>query len=653
MIPFNFDIILIMIFITFALIGAISGLKSQIPITLNIIVPFLFIYFFGKFITKLLFNFPIYRNIMDAIFGGALFQQIDFTLKMAVAYILMYLIIFLFVRILYGIFKGYSKRSNIKKKSILSNILGFGLALINAYVAIFFIILPLLFLGVVDSTRPLTSIMVNNPPFFSRLGATTKAAVPVYDTVDQATEFMDILTSKNFDEYFNYISNSQQITSELETDFMDNKYDLLSEESKTLINNIKPSELDFNTDPSGLARTLLELNPETNNKVYEDILAIETENQSTILEQLEEQFSIISKYEGLIIWYMDELGGDTIPSYDGETSITDIGTVIQSFKENYEDIVANTSDEALLYQLELAKTSIDSYEIFSLWISCTEDNIINNITPDDPNFVCDTIDVSLIESDPSLVNNYDFASQSAYILAFVLDGDNLSNIMLQYKYDYEAGVFSDVFDFEEHPKIESALIKSYELVTAYEEHYKQVVETLDPSIDFKIRLAISVAKAKFDIYNQMEETPLFAAFVNDAAMMCMSQSVPAYENNSIDVCREGFLKTSAEVIMNVYLFRDENNDMKTYSATDMEELLDGLNDGIKDTVLTEEFVKALSYQIAFTNDLEEEALLERYYREGYITEGALDVLIANELGIFDDIFVTRVTEIKTTVTPDE
>lgn len=647
MLEFNFDIILVMIFITFGAIGLLSGLKSQIPISLNIIVPFVVLFYFGKTITKMLFNYPMFSDTIGGMFGGiAIIGNIRFTILMGIAYIFMYFLIFFFVRVLYSLYKNYSKKRVAKKRGFFNRFLGLGLALVNAYVAIYFILLPLYPMGVVDSDKPLTNAMLNNPPFFSRIGNTTKSAAPVLDTVEKASGFLDILTAKNFDEYFNYISSAQAVTTELEQSFMDNEYQYLSDTSKTVIEiESGKSSADLQINPSGLARALLQDGSTVGSIIFDEIIENEEAAGNINIDELKALGANIKKYKGLIIWYMDELGGDTIPSLEnntdgGSTESPDISTIVQKFKEHYDQIVLDTTDVTLLNQLELAKTAIETYDVFSEWMDCTIDNVNGGVEPTNPNFVCDNIN-------PALVTDYDVGTKSASILAFLLSGDNLSSVMIQYKYDYEADVFSEFINSDNHPTIAEALAKSYELVLAYEADYKPVVESLDPELGFVIRLGIAVAKTKFDLYGQMEETPLFAAFANDLSRIC-STEVSAVENSSVSVCREGFKKTTAEVLAKAYLIRDSENNIEVIDEEKMNRILDGMKDGIANTVLTSEFVLEMGHQLAFSSDFEEDSLLVEMYNNGHITRGALQILAADSYNLFDDNFRARVLQISNT-----
>ena len=121
-----------------------------------------------------------------------------------------------------------------------NNYLGGLFALLNGYVLIYFIILPVFALNIVGSEATLTNFVLKNPPPFSRIARTAEKAVPVKSIADKATAFQELLGTDGIEGYYNeaiYEYQQQYIGSSdsKEFDFMTTIYPKLSQDSKDLI----------------------------------------------------------------------------------------------------------------------------------------------------------------------------------------------------------------------------------------------------------------------------------------------------------------------------------------------------------------------------------------------------------------------------------
>ena len=78
-------------------------------------------------------------------------------------------------------------------------------------------------------------------------------------------------------------------------------------------------------------------------------------------------------HKGLLMFFVDYLKLDLASDVSGGN----IDDAINQFKINYEEIRANVNDNEVEDKLDLAITSIRSYDVFNSWLICTEVNINN------------------------------------------------------------------------------------------------------------------------------------------------------------------------------------------------------------------------------------------------------------------------------------
>ena len=388
------------------------------------------------------------------------------------------------------------------------------------------------------------------------------------------------------------------------------------------------------------------VNPEigADDSVLEAIAYIERyEDKEDISSKLSTFGTNFVNHEGLLEWYIDDLADGQ--NYDPGAS--DISAVIVSFKDNYDDITAKLDDSELEEKLYLAQMSIRSYDVFTLWIECTMYNIENVPLDDIPleSSRCPSFDTSLITS-------YDFTNDALSLVSTLFDGESVSWIITQFKYDYEAGLFEEPFaDFEE---VNDVLESTKELVDEYELKYKDIANSIDGNISMLIKIGISVMKYHLDVYDTLKNTPLIAAFFNDAARFCSNTTtISGYD---VEICTKSEGETGmfkeltnmrylvSEIYFKAYFMVDDENVRITYDTAKMHEFLAKLNESVEDSVISQEVILAIGDQFAFNiiDDSNNTTLLEQMYEEGYITIEAMRVLADDEYELFSDDFRAKV-----------
>lgn len=763
---FSFDIILLLIFISYLIYGYFSGGHKQIRLSINLILPFIIIYYLGRQITSYL-----YAPLSNTFLFKFVFNNIDsfkYTITMIIAYIITYLFIFIGI----FIFSIYARRhilnENMRAKlGKKNNYLGAIVAFLNGYVLIYFIILPVFAMNLVDTNDRVTIFVLEHPPPFSRIARTAEKAVPIKDLADKAEAFQELLSVDGVEGYYNdaiYSYQQQYIGSgdSFETEFILEIYPQLTHDSRLLINdayNDYFSETLTGSNYTGISRVLVN-DYGNGNLIYQELIDLEAEYDSVLVghKQIVQEYEsdvaeyenkleyythqlIINRYKddielyitslnnhleakiaaiinetelppeftterpvfevvepsgfvldsitvepiepdytsviqeseqyiidfgdkkdvsgeiqalgtnlenhlGLLIWYVDVMDREMASSGSGGN----ISTAINSFKNNYEIIIENINDDELEQKLYLAQMSVRSYDMFNEWLECTIEKI--DIVPLDDlpqeQHRCDELDYL---SDKS----YDFTSNALDIVATLFNGESVSWIIVQYKYDYEAGIFNEPFsDFEE---VSAVLESTKGLVDDYDLYYKDIASSIEGNVSMIVKIGISVLKYNMDIYGTLEETPLLSAFVNDLARMCSgSNTVDSQYNRDVEYCEKsegdgGMFKElfnmqylTAEVLFKAYIMIDDNNDPIIYDVEKMEELLFKANESVENNVFASEVISTWGDQFAF-NVLENSngyTLLEQMFDDGQITIDAMRILSNDEFELFSDEFKQRV-----------
>jgi len=347
-------------------------------------------------------------------------------------------------------------------------------------------------------------------------------------------------------------------------------------------------------------------------------------------------------HKGLLMFFVDYLKLDLASDVSGGN----IDDAINQFKINYEEIRANVNDKEVEDKLDLAITSIRSYDVFNSWLICTEVNINNeNITLEDlkdSQYRCTDFDINEERT-------YDLTSEALNLTKSVFDGDNVSWYILQYKYDYEAGAFVD--EFKDFDAVQDVLLGMKELSDDYDNYYKDIANAIEGNLSMVFKIGISVTKYNIDVYDSLENTPIMSAMFNDAARMC-SNLDNSEINTNVQICKktigDGSFAAEAfnlrylvsEIVFKAYVMVDKDNEPITYDTIKMNEFLDKVNKAVEDNVISREVVVMLGDQFAF-NVIQEGTtvtLLEQMYIDGRISIEAMRVLANDEHELFSEEF---------------
>jgi hypothetical protein len=348
-------------------------------------------------------------------------------------------------------------------------------------------------------------------------------------------------------------------------------------------------------------------------------------------------------HKGLLMWYVDELDRDMASTAEGG----EISDVIVSYKTYYDTIIENIDDEELESKLYLAQMSVTTYDVFSTWLTCTQEHI-DSVALEDLSLEVNRCS----DLDPSQVTDYDFTGEAFDIITTLFEGESVSWIILQYKYDYEAGVFDTYF--EEFEEVQGVLESTKSLVDEYDAYYKDIANSIEGNVSMVIKIGISVMKYNFDIYETLEDTPMLAAMFNDSVNLCSNEERSTLDID-VTVCNQttgdgGFKELlnmrylASEILFKAYIMVDDENEPIIYDYEKMEEFLDKANEAVDNHVLNAETVEMFGDQFAF-NVIDEETnytLLEQMYDDGQITVEAMRLLADDEHELFSEEFRIRV-----------
>ena len=653
---FNFDWILVMLFSSYILYGYFSGGHKQIRIFINLILPFILLYYLSRYISRYLY-LPLSQTPMFDFVNtvGAAFK---YTIGMGISYIVTYIFLFSFVFVLSIFAKRYilneSMRARLGQKNYY---LGALFALINGYVLVYFIILPVFSLDLIGAEAKVTNFVLNNPPPFSRMGRTAKKAIPIKGLADKAEAFEDLISVDGIEGYYNEAIYSYQLQymgneESYEQQFMDDVYARLSDDSKEIIDDAYFSYFSESlTDENFLGVSRVLVTDSGDVLLYEELITSEEEylvanpSHPNVIETLQELGQNFADHKGMLMWYVDELDREMTAPADG-----DITDTIVSFKGYYDTMIEEINDEALEDKLNLAILSIDSYDVFSLWMACATENI--ETVP------LDELDLPAHRCDPSTSTepiDYDFTNESLALIATIFDGESVSWVIMQFKHDYEAGVFDDLAD--KYESVKGVLEGAKDLVDDYDNYYKDIANSIEGNVSMVFKIGISAVKYNFDAYETLEDIPLLSAFMNDAYNFC-SDTDPSPINPDVTVCPitegEGSLVELfnmryliSEVIFKAYIMVDENNQPRVFDEEEMETFLEQTDDAVRKNVFVADTIQKLADQFAF-NVIDTETnmtLLEQMYNDGQITDEAMQLLADDEHDLFSEEFEERVLDL--------
>lgn len=310
---FNFDYVLILIFSSYIIYGYLSGGHKQIRLSINLILPFIMIYYLGKAITAYIY-IPLSNSFVFTIMSE-IFNAFKYTFTMVLSYIVMYFALFFFVFLLSIYARRHILNENMRAKlGKNNNYLGALFALINGYVLIYFIILPAFSMNIISGNAYMTTFVLEHPPPFSRIARTAESAVPVKSLADKAGAFQELLSAEGIEGYYNnsiydyqqtYIGGSDS----LENEFITDVFDDLSVEAQTLLIDEYYTYLNIDNDFGqeyilsessyiGVSRVLVE-EMASGKYLYEELLELE----NTFETDLQAQKDIVDNYDDILTQY--------------------------------------------------------------------------------------------------------------------------------------------------------------------------------------------------------------------------------------------------------------------------------------------------------------------------------------------------------------
>jgi hypothetical protein len=759
---FNFDYFLMIAILGYVGLGFIVGGHKQIRLFINFVLPFIILYYLGDVILTRIYS-PLLDTFLFELFS-IIMAPVKYSMMMMFTYFLMYFLLFFLIFLLSRAAKKRWLNENMEAYlGKWNHYIGAFFALLNGYVFIYFIILPVFTLNIIGSEAVLTNTILQNPPPFSRIATTAEQAVPIKAITEQAADFQTLLSNDGIQSYYNdAIYEYQQLfiggPNSYEASFMNSIYPYLSQNAQTAIEESYFTYFDTQLSSSnftGISRVLIEQSRDgylyneirtledgfyeefaeaeiliedytqdviDYNNAYQSYLydsayqsyLEEVENyESTITTYLDEKFNAIENGEpftdtlsvtkpeftqtkpenyeqidplvlpiepeytseiedaqlmlqlyqnkpdvrveldslgeifvdhtGIITWYIDDLDGVLSSTATGG----EIDPIIISFKENYQDILDHINNQELESKLSLARLSIQTYDVFSQWSTCALEHAETL-----------TLEEIMLEEnrctdiDPNNVSTYDFSDDTLDVIGALLEGDTISFIIVQYKYDYETGIFTELF--KDYPSVIAVLERSESFINDYDEYYKDIADSIDGSLPVAFKLGISILKYNFDVYSMLESTPIVTAYFNDAARICI-QTQPSPINRDVDVCSlpedPGILNQIlsaralvSEIIFKAYLIVDDENEPIIYDSEYMRTFLENINISVEKNIITQEVVELLANELAFhvTDEQSNMTLLQEMYENDQITVEAMRLLIDDEYNLFSTEFEQRV-----------
>ncbi len=576
---FSFDVIIVMMVICYVLYAYKAGLHSQLKVFFTYIAPLIVLYFLAKPLTLILYKLGIANFLRSTIFGLISSSYANTLTALALLLILYLGIIFVSTRI-FKIFVTESVKEKIFVKLGRTNkILSAGLGIFNFYVLIYIVIVPAGVLNIASFNDPLTHLLIDNAPSFSRWGRFASSTAGVTSSVDDYETFSSFFTGDSIDIYYETVFSYQKDVNKKEENFYNKSFSKLSTNSQNLLKteykNYYGVDLN-NNNYEGLYRILL------NDNVYDELLLNE-KNAGNGGKALKEAREYSKKYEGLIVWFNDEDIKTMIEN--GNDAI-----LVNSFKDNFTDISGNLGDENAITNVNNLYIAICVYDTFT-------------------DYLLD-VTVEMGYSYPD-ISEYDFTSQSLAFIDFISSGNNMSYLIESYYDEYQT--INNEFELlveelsnideigEDYLVVEETLDKSFDLAARYVDYYMPIINYLDPEISAIERIAVATIRTELNLYEYMYDVPVLAAMVNDISLLCNTTE----EVNGVTVCSNGGLYKAANIISSAYIMNSAY-DIETKSLTEgyyddekVNELVKHIKKGNNRYIYTDQFIKSIADQIAF------------------------------------------------------
>ncbi len=636
----NFDFIIIVIFLAFGFLGYILGGQRQLIIFINVVLPFIIIDAFGGHFTNFIYRSDIYQKLVVELLVSKLgISQIQ-VISMGLAYILTYILIFSFIMSLSNILSSNDVSEKIKVYFGKANsALGLCFSFVNFYVLIFWILMPMIALGMISDSTIIANALLDNPPGFSTFGQATSKSVGIKSNMDLVTEFTTLFTGEGSELYYEMIFKYQTEVYEAEDDFINDTYLLLHKNSQDVlkygvVQDIPPYCLSSESIGHADCYTYWDQNAQNNyggdrtvpafesnqvlsvildDTLYNNLLEIEeSQYNSSGIEKIKKLRQVATTYEGFILWYDTDPDLQDFATPSATIDISDLNTVIQSFKNNFDsdsngtngnasvNIINNIHDETAVQQMKLIDKGIQIYDMIYSWkLNCLD--VYYEVYDQDELPTCSTID---IDKDDDTGTKYDFETFQEEMFELILNGEKLDYMIYQYNIDYVSGQFDPFISDSE--SLTTAFEAIYNFSLEYIEFYSPIASTITSEYPLELlvgpsmRIGVAVFRYSFDLVELTNDIPIFAAALNDIGQICFETNNALLDPSpSKDVCSDGPMAWLAEIFVKAYFMVDDNGDLRKISSDDVQEFLDFIEVIIDNNILTQDFIVRMAEQMVF------------------------------------------------------
>ncbi|QVK18811.1 CvpA family protein [Mycoplasmatota bacterium] len=318
----NFDILFILIMITFIMIGYITGANVELIKLIKIYIPFIVVFYLGGPISRWIYKSGQFKKLIEKVSfinGMAYFNTFIMFLSTFIAFFGTYLIIGLIIKFVQ---KRIQSEIVTYKLGKFNNKLGGLIAIIRFYVIISILILPFFILGFTSTNQFSTNLVLKYPPPYTQIGRLVNSSQPVLNASNSLSTFMEVVDVNKLKEYYNVVTDlettldgyEQQVDNTCEYTPGTGQYPLLHA---------------YVNDPS---------------------------------QCMSEELSSILPYKGLIMWVSED---------DVDLSNLTNDELIEAFNDKYDYIYNHTDDISMKSTLEKAHKSSEIYLVVNKWLKET------------------------------------------------------------------------------------------------------------------------------------------------------------------------------------------------------------------------------------------------------------------------------------------
>ena len=317
MLTFSFNIFLFIIFIGIIIIGYTTRVISELKKLINLTIPLIVVYLWGRKIITWILNTKVFKYIDDKL------SFIDIPYYNTIIILLLVLIIiyqcYMFTKIIIKIINKQFNFDIIKYKlGKFSNYLGVLFSIVRFYIIASILVIPFFILGFTTSKDFTTEFFTKNPLPFTEMGSTLIELDQVYEITSSLKTFQEVID-------INYLKKENKIFYNLKNK-LDEYEDYVKENGK--------------------------YTPKA--EIYPYLYAYINDNNTKNLE--------IKRYKGIIIWLNKE-------NIDLNTIEYDL--LINSYIINYDEIIGNTNDKHMKSLLEDSLNISKTYLIVNNWLKDT------------------------------------------------------------------------------------------------------------------------------------------------------------------------------------------------------------------------------------------------------------------------------------------